>query len=357
MLSVWMPVAIITALHYGTPHEYHWIHDVLRRLYYLPIVIAAVRLGFRGGIAAAFVVTLCYGPHAFLMEGHHFDPGRGMEKGLEMALYFIVAALGGYLSDLERQRRAELQVALDEQQRLSDQLIRAGRLSALGEVVAGIAHEIKNPLHALIGTAEIVDPLIPPEAEERRMWELHKGELVRLRRVSERFLNFAKPAQIELEPLDLSTVVARLQDLIDAEARQKSVTLKSRLADQPVMVGGDLDQLVQVGLNIAVNGIKALEATGGRLELSTGTEENREQSMAYLRVENDGPPITEEEMNRLFDPFWSGEDGAGLGLSISARIAEQHGGYIESENAGLGVRFTLYLPSLRTNNGLRGKEI
>ncbi len=92
---------------------------------------------------------------------------------------------------------------MSEQKRLTGQLVRAGRLSALGEVVAGIAHEIKNPLHSLSGTAEIVDPLIPEDAEERRIWEIHREELKRLGRVADQFLSFARRSPIEAIPVDL----------------------------------------------------------------------------------------------------------------------------------------------------------
>ena len=156
VLTVWLLILLITILHYASPPSYTWAHDVLRRAYYIPIVIAALRSGLSGGLIVAGVVSILYIPHAFFHH-HHFDPARGMEKSLEMVLYFVVAAVAGYLSDSESRRSAQLQRSVEEQKNLTTQLARAGRLAALGEVVAGIAHEIKNPLHALAGTAEIVD--------------------------------------------------------------------------------------------------------------------------------------------------------------------------------------------------------
>jgi signal transduction histidine kinase len=344
LAGVWLPLAVITTFHYLTPHQYQWVHDILRRAYYIPIVIAAVRTGLFKGLIAAAVVTVAYLPHAFLAQ-HHFDPARGLEKALEIVLYFIVAAIAGYLSDKEHRRRLELQNALEEQRRLSDQLVRAGRLSALGEVVAGIAHEIKNPLHAMAGTAEIVDPLIPQDADERRMWEIHKQEIARLGRVSTRFLSFARPAPIEPVAIDLSNVAKRLVELVGAEARQKFIQLQTDI-DRETMVRGDLDQLAQVGLNIAVNGIRAVERNDGRMAVKVGHSFYRDQNMAFLRIENNGPKLDEKDFENLFNPFYSRCDSTGLGLAISTRIAEQHGGYIEAENAGLGVSFTLYLPPL-----------
>ncbi|MDJ0765682.1 MAG: ATP-binding protein [Myxococcota bacterium] len=345
ILGVLVPIAVITAIHYGTSHEHHWVHDVMRRAYYLPIVVAAIRMGLLGGLASATLVTGVYVPHAFLVH-HHFDPARNLEKILEIALYYTVAVVAGYLSDRENQRNAELQQALDEQQSLTKQLVRAGRLSALGEVVAGIAHEIKNPLHALAGTAEIVDPIIPQDANERRMWDIHRREIERLGRVAEQFLSFAKPKPIKTEPIDLVVVAKRFVTLVDAQARQKGIQISIAKTSESTTVFGDLDQLAQICLNIAVNAIKAMDDhVGGQIEIRMGRETLKGKSMAFLRIENNGPAIDEVNLEHLFDPFHSGGDGAGLGLSISSQIAEQHSGFIEAENTDMGVAFTLYLPT------------
>jgi len=344
VLLVWLPIAIIGVLHYSTSTHLHWVHDVLRRLYYLPIVLGAFLLGLRGGLLAAVVISITYLPHAFL-HPEHFDPARGLEKGLEIVLYFVVGGVAGYLADLEVQRRAQLTEAVAEQQRLTKQLVRAGRLSALGAVVAGMAHEIKNPRHALAGTAEVVDPLIPVDAEERRLWELHMAEIERLRRVADRFLSFSSPAPLSVGPLDLRDVCERLVALVGADARQKRVTLDTHIPATPALVSGDRDQLAQVGMNIVVNGFKALGEQGGTMRISVGSESHHGRPQHYLRIENDGPPIPDDLLEHIFDPFHSGDEtGTGLGLSISSRIVHQHEGYIDAANTGLGVTFTVYLP-------------
>jgi signal transduction histidine kinase len=343
LAGIVVPVIAITALHYGTSHEHHWVHDILRRAYYLPITVAAVTLGLRGALTVAALVSLAYLPHAFFFE-HHFDPARGLEKGLEIVLYFMVAAVAGTLSDKEQRRREQLQASLGEQQALTKQLVRAGRLSALGEVVAGIAHEIKNPLHALQGTAEIVDPLIPKEAEERRMWDLHKDEIKHLGSVADRFLSFAKPAPIQAVEINLTDVATRLGDLAGAEARQNEITLTCHGPAEPVCVKGDLDQLAQLGLNIVLNAIKAIGTGPGEIRIEVGTTRREAIDTAFLCIENSGPPVSEYDLENLFTPFYSKSESTGLGLAISARIAEQHSGTIEVENRKEGVAFTLFLP-------------
>ena len=265
-----------------------------------------------------------------------------------MLLYHVVGAVAGYLADLERKRRLQLKQALDEQQRLTGQLVRAGRLGALGEVVAGIAHEVKNPLHSMLATAEIIDPLIDENSEERRMWEIHIKEIKRLQTAAERFLSFARPDPLELTALDLREVARRLMELVEAEARQRGVNLSAKLPDDPVMIQGDRDQLAQIALNVALNGFRAMGEKGGRMLIYVETARVQAKEMGLLRIENDGPAIPEDRLEQIFDPFHTtDETGSGLGLSISARIAEQHGGYIEAANRGIGVAFTLCLPLRR----------
>jgi two-component system, NtrC family, sensor histidine kinase HydH len=354
-LLVWLPILVIGALHYASGPDPAWVHDVLRRLYYLPIVVAAFHAGLRASMAAAGLVTLTYLPHAFGHTGHgvhhfHHDPGDTVHKALELVLYHVVAIVAGYLADLERRRHEELKHALDERQRLERQLIRAGRLGALGELVAGIAHEIKNPLHALRGTAEVVAPMVPIDCPERRMWDLHVSELERLGRVADRFLSFASPAPANMESIDLRDVARRLSELLGADARQRQIEIDLDLAAVPVMVRADRDQLAQVGLNIAANAARAIGDRGGHIRVAVRLLEGANVPLGsdragLLRIENDGPKIAESDREHLFDPFYSNsEGGSGLGLSIAERIVEQHDGSIEVDDQGLGVRFSVFLP-------------
>lgn len=341
--SVWLLILLITLLHYASPSSDHWAHDLLRRAYYVPIVIAAMRCGLKGGLIVTSLVVAAYLPHAFITH-ELIDPARGLEKSLEIVLYFVVAMVAGYLSDLEYRRSAELERAIEKQKRLTTQLTRADRLAALGEVVAGIAHEIKNPLHALAGTAEILDPEIGKDDETRRMWDIHKSEIERLKRTADTFLSFARPRLISSTPLNLCDVATRLAELVAAQTRQEGVSLQVRLPDDAVTVNGDVDQLAQVGLNVVLNAIKAIGEADGIIRVSVGMEQIHQREMAFMRIENNGPPIAPEDREHLFDPFRSGSNGTGLGLSISARIVQQHDGFFEVTDGDLGVAFTVYLP-------------
>lgn len=355
LLAAWLPTLLITLLHYLTGPEYHWMHDILRRLYYLPIILAAFAQGLRGGLITAACVAAAYAPHAFthLMQ---MDPANTLEKVLELLLYGVVGGVTGVLVDRERRRQRELATtthqlsqALEDQRRTSDQLVRAGRLAALGELVAGIAHELKNPIHSLRGTAEVVDPLIPRDLPQRRMWELHQGELDRLERVAEMFLNFARPAPLEQREIDLVAVIERTEELISAQARQSTVEVR---VDPPpgelnTRVMADEQQLIQVLLNICLNALQSLGESGGVITFAVSRCPRGRQEFLLVSITNSGPPIPDEDLERIFDPFVTSKSaGAGLGLSIASRIVEQHGGFIEPHNleGGVGVRFDLLLP-------------
>jgi len=357
LLTAWIPCLVITILHYRTPAHHGWVHDVLRRLYYLPILFAAFTEGVRGGISLSVFASLIYFPHAFTSLVSR-DPADALEKGLEILLYNIVAVVAGLLVDRERREREKqeqlarrLSDALEEQQRIESQLIRAGRLGALGELTAGIAHEIKNPLHAMKGTAEILRDVVPKEAPERRMLDLHIGEIDRLAQTAERFLTFARPAPADRRPIDLREVVARVVSLVETQARKEGVTAAALpyAGEKPPIVSGDADQLTQLLLNIAINGIQAMAPRGGgELSFSLERERQGEKRVYLVRVANTGPRIPEDRLERIFDPFFTTKDsGTGLGLSIGSRIADQHDGVLSVRNLpdGRGVEFSLALPA------------
>src|SRR5512143_484112 len=281
VLMAWLPCLVITVLHYRTPAHHGWVHDVLRRLYYLPILFAAFSGGLRGGIALSVFVSLIYFPHAFISLVAR-DPGDALEKGLEILLYNLVAVVAGLLVDRERREREKqerlarkLSESLDEQRRIESQLIRAGRLGALGELTAGIAHEIKNPLHAMKGTAEILRDVVPKETPERRMLEIHMEEIDRLAQTAERFLTFARPAPADRRPTDLRDVVVRVAALVETPARKEGVTtaVSTDTGPEAPVVMGDPDQLTQLLLNVAINGVQAMAPVGGgTLSIALRTE-------------------------------------------------------------------------------------
>jgi signal transduction histidine kinase len=357
VLYAWLPCLLITFLHYGTGPGLAWVHDVLRRLYYLPILFAAFTAGSRGAVALSVFASLVYLPHAFGDLANR-DPANALQKGLEVFLYNGIAVTAGLLVDRERRERekqralaGKLSEALEEQRRVETQLIRAGRLGALGELTAGIAHEIRNPLHAMKGSAEILRDVVPEGVPERRMLDLHMVEIDRLVQAADRFLAFARPAPSVRAPLDLREPLGRVVSLLSVQGAKEGVEVAEEPwgGAAPPVVEGDGHQLAQLFLNLGINALQAMKGAGpGRL--SYAVREERQGGKAYFVavVSNTGPPIPEERLERIFDPFFTTrDDGTGLGLSICSRIADGHDGVLSVRNlpGGAGVEFTLALPA------------
>jgi len=332
---VWGPLAAITALHYAAPHDAQWVHDVARRLLYLPIVFAGLRAGLFSGLLVAGVTLLAYTPHAFLLAPHH-DPASTTQKALEMGFYVILGAVTGAFSERLKRTNAEV--------RRKDALLeRAARLEALGQLTAGLAHEIRNPLHAMKGTAEILLDFVPEEVPEHKLAVAHLAEIDRLSSVLSRFLDFARRRRPDVRPMQLGEVLDQVGRLLRAQASQQETDLVVR-HHHAVTVEADFDQLVQVVLAIAINALQAVER-GGTVCLESGTAHRDDATWGVITIRNDGPPIPEELRNLLFDPFVSTrEEGTGLGLASAWRIVSDHGGNIEVENVEGWVEFRVLLP-------------
>lgn len=328
LLRVWGPIVAIAALHYGAPHHMHWVHDVARRLFYVPILLAAVATGARGGLVAAAVVIAVYLPHAFFLG--HGDPGQSSEKLLEMGFYLLMGGLSGGLFD----RQAALAERLQDQQKL---LERAARLESMGQLSAGLAHEIRNPLHAMRGTAEILLDGVPADAPERPIGARLLQEIDRLAGVLTKFLDFAGEQTPQVRPVQTQAVVDRVADLLRAQASAQGATL--RLSGVGGRVLGDEEALVQVLLAIGLNALQAVDG------VASGVVDLQAQAQGFAVI-NTGPPIPAAMIDRIFDPFVSTRSqGTGLGLSVAWRIVQAHGGELEAENTPDGVRFRIRLPA------------
>ncbi|HBO69912.1 MAG TPA: hypothetical protein DD658_07180 [Deltaproteobacteria bacterium] len=201
------------------------------------------------------------------------------------------------------------------------------------------------------GTAEILRDVVPREAPERKMLDLHIEEIDRLAQTSERFLTFARPSPPDRRPVNLAEIAGRVVSLVEAQAGREGVqtVVRPQEGEHRPGVSGDPEQLTQLLLNIAINGVQAMAGGGGGvLTFSVGPERQGDRPFFAVRVSNTGPTIPEDQLERIFDPFFTTKDaGTGLGLSICARIAEQHDGYLSVRNLpdGTGVEFALALPA------------
>lgn len=358
---LWVPIIVISVAHYSTGAAHHWAHDILRRLYYIPIVVGAFLFGLRGSLAVSVVASLIYSPHAFTHMFEH-DPGGPLEKLLEIVLYNLVALITGILADREHAERRrqeatseQLRETLSEMKSVEQQLIRAGRLQSLGELTAGLAHEIKNPLASLKGTAEILSDEIAPDSPRRRMLEIHKLEIDRLAELLERFLSFARPRQLETKDVNLCGLIDRTISLIEPQAARHDVAVEWRHSPEPITVCGDANHIQQVVMNLALNAAQA-SPPGEKLVMTCAYVNKGRRRYGLLAVDDAGQGVPDDLREQIFNPFFTTkEGGTGLGLSIAARIVDQHQGFLEVErNAAGGASFRVLLPAPDCNDARSG---
>jgi signal transduction histidine kinase len=364
-------IAIIAAaiiatslLHYFTPLHLHYLHDIYQRFYYIPIILAALWFGFRGGLATAVAVSIVYTPHILFQWGGHMV--MEMEKYLEIVLYNIVGCLTGLLSQRERERSDELQktaAGLEEScrelQRQSEQIIaveeqlrRTEKLSTLGELAAVLAHEIRNPLGSIRGTAEILKDDYRPGDPKYEFIEIQIKETERLNRVVEEFLRMAHPRQeAEMGRTPVGPELETIITLTAADAKKRGIALELSQADTDLAVRGDGEKLRQAFLNIVINALQSTPA-GGRVTIKAA----RAGANCAIRFSDSGPGMDEATLARIFDPFFTTKpDGTGLGLPITKKIIEGHGGTIEIESTiGKGTTVIVRLPDIM-NPGAGGR--
>ncbi|HLJ93795.1 MAG TPA: ATP-binding protein [Gemmataceae bacterium] len=249
----------------------------------------------------------------------------------------------GDLPGLHRQLQgvlAEIERVIEQLQQREREVLRAEQLAAVGQVAAGVAHELRNPLTSIKMLVQTALENHFGDGPPREDLDLMEHEIRRMEQCIQMFLDFARPPRCERRRTDLVPVVRRALALVEGRARRQKVTIQADLPQQPIYVMIDPEQIHQVVLNLLLNSLDALPRGGtARLELLVGKE-------IEVRVSDSGPGILPRIRNRLFEPFISSkETGMGLGLSICKRLIEAHGGAICGDNSpGGGAVFSFTLP-------------
>jgi signal transduction histidine kinase len=236
-----------------------------------------------------------------------------------------------------------LERARGESERLHERLREAERLARSGELAAGMAHEIRNPLAAIVNaTALLTDEAKLTPDERSSTLAAIRIEARRLNRILSDFLHLARPQEPRRAPGDIREVVQHVSMLIRGD-RSRAPRVDVRVAVDPAVprFAFDRDQVIQVLWNVALNSVEAMNGRG-RLSLEVA----RQNGDVALAVSDTGPGIPPENLPRVFEPFYSGKpNGSGLGLTIAERIVAAHGGRIEIDSApGHGTRVTLLFP-------------
>jgi signal transduction histidine kinase len=242
-----------------------------------------------------------------------------------------------------------------ENSKLFDRMKERDRLAALGEMAAGLAHEIRNPLGAIKGAAQFLDPK-HLTGEDAEFLGVIIEEVNRLNGVVTQFLDYSRPLKQSYAPMDLNDVLQRTVKLLQGEADSSKLEIKVDLASDLPKVFGDAEQLKQVFINLAQNAIQAMPA-GGSLTIRTMRDPEssfrlssplRTQELVEVRFADTGKGIPSQELRHIFVPFYTTkEKGTGLGLAISQRIIKSHSGSISVRSTvGEGTEFIIRLPAV-----------
>jgi signal transduction histidine kinase len=347
----------IGALHHLTPGDKLFFHETYRRLSYFPIVVGGLLFGVRGGLALAVLACLAFIPHLHLFHDMNYD--FYVSELTEVILYLAAGGVVGFIASREsrlREKYQELSERLERSYRrlheeaellleVEEQLRATQKLSALGQLAASLAHEIKNPLASIKGTAEIFLDEFPPDHPKREFVEILLKETARLNATVEEVLNFSRnqqrPAGAEPKREPALMVVRRVQSLLDNVLRKKGITVDLDATTQAGDFFVDADKMSQVFINLLLNAVEAA-GQGGRVAVRLGCLAGKN----IISFADNGPGVPEEEYGRVFTPFYSRKsEGSGLGLAISAKIVESYGGKISVGPSELGgALFTVSLP-------------
>jgi signal transduction histidine kinase len=343
-------IVVVSFLHYETTTAYVWLHQLFQRAYYIPIILTALWYGWRGGLGAAGLSALLYMPHILMSWKSH--PEYRVEQFIEVLMFFAIGTVTGVLSDHERAQRRKveetarkLSEVYAQLQRSFEQLRRADRLSALGELSAGLAHEIRNPLGSIEGAVQILGRRELPEDTRQEFTDLAGREVVRLKGLLTNFLEFARPQPPRMLPSDVGLLLQSVAKLATETAIMAKVAVRIDTGEALPVVSVDPEQIKQVLLNLVINAIQAMPSGG-----QTTLRAIQDGDYVRVEVEDQGVGIPPEELERVFDPFFTTRSsGTGLGLSIAYQIVSQHGGHIAARtNPERGMTFAVTLPVANT---------
>jgi len=344
-LALVLAVVLISTLHYATSPSQLVSHEVYQRLYYVPVIMGAYWYGVPGGLGTAFAASLVYLPH--IRWTWSSDMGYAANQYAEIVVLHLIGVTVGLLSSAQRRMTARHRDTAASLERSHRQLLasqadlrRAERLSVLGQVAAGLAHEIRNPLAGLKGALEIVASRVPSGTPEAEFAGIAARDAARLDGLVHDFLTYARPHDPVLQDVDLQTLVDHVLALVTAQAGAARVRIALDRTSS-IVIRADREQIAQVLLNVVLNAVQA-SPPGATVRVHAGVADGR----ALIDISDEGGGIPAGESERIFEPFFTTKPrGTGLGLAISQRIVLAHGGTIEvTASSALGTTFRLRLP-------------
>jgi signal transduction histidine kinase/HAMP domain-containing protein len=230
--------------------------------------------------------------------------------------------------------------------RIEDEIELSRRLAAIGRLTSGVAHEVKNPINAIVVHLEVLrQKLSQVDPDTRRHMDVIGAEIKRLDRVVQTLVDFTRPVELRLVDVDLRKLVEEVVALASPEAERHKVRIERKISSEPLPVRVDADLMKQAVLNIVINGVQAMSG-GGNLYVGSG----REGEGAIITVRDEGPGIPAEIRNKIYNLYFTTKKGgSGIGLPMAYRVLQLHNGSLEFDSVeGSGATFVLRVPLVET---------
>ena len=325
------------------------------QIYYLPIVTAAMYFGTWATLGWTLLASAAYCSYLYpAWQQFEITPESIALLAIRVLFFFMVAMVVNRFA-VENRRQTRLYQELAEQltetnrqlERVQAEARRSERLAALGQLSAGLAHEIRNPLGVIKGSAEMLTQKLQdsnPLASELAGYI--SSEVNRLSMLVTRFLNFARPLRAEVHPRDITKLLDHAMKSVADQWQSGAVEVERVYAKDLPLVPLDEDLFEQAFINLVQNAYEAMGEQGGRLRIEVTAAQKDRRRGVEVKVKDTGPGISEEQKEQIFNPFvTSKKTGVGLGLSIVSKIVDEHYGSIRVESApGKGACFAVFFP-------------
>ncbi|MGZ4865781.1 MAG: ATP-binding protein [Candidatus Angelobacter sp.] len=355
-MAVLIKIALATVLinHTGDPAA---INSDYYPIYYLPVMTAAMYFGPVGTLLWTLAASAAYSSYLYQAHQNFTITASSISELLMRVLFFFFVAMTvnrfvmqyrvqvrryQVLSETLSEANRSLKLAQEEAQR-------AERLAALGQLSAGLAHEIRNPLGVIKGSAEILTQKLDnadPLAKELAGYIY--TEVNRVSALVSRFLDFARPSQLDLGASDLAVVVERCLKTVSEQGACKKVNIQRDFVSGLPQVMLDQDLCDQVFTNLFMNACEAMGEEGGDLRVRLhATNEKTGEGGVVVEIEDSGPGVPPELKEQIFNPFvTTKKSGVGLGLAIVSKIVDAHGGSLKLvSEPGHGACFRIEFPA------------
>ena len=325
-------------------------------IYYLPVITAAIYFGPVGTLLWTALASAAYCSYLIpVLQEYELTPTGEVELGIRILFFFFAAILVNQFV-MENRRQLKQSQALSETLAESNRQLklaqeearRSERLAALGQLSAGLAHEIRNPLGVIKGSAEMLNQKLQgasPLAGELAGYI--SSEVNRLNALVARFLNFARPSRLQLQPVSAPALVDRALETVQAQFPDANIAVERRYADGLPQIQADEQLCEQVFVNLICNAYEAMNGAGGKLSVAIAPAAAENVPGVTVEIQDSGPGVPAELRQQIFNPFFtSKENGVGLGLSIVAKIVDDHRGSIRlTSRPGEGACFHVFLPA------------